>query len=250
VWLLSALLAAVAVVGEAPEPAAETDWASRPPDEWPPITMINEITYTDKAFPIAGCAFLIDTGADTIAATAKHVLTYFKSDSMDAISFAGTLERWRMYPKNSPGDVVVVDRLINVDESEPIDGVPSPKDWLLFELRETSTNIQPLKIRTTPLVAGEPVAIVGWRYSDKNCPQVIYKGAFIRVEGGTVLISTEVLSDNTIPGLSGSPVIDANGRVIGLMSQKAGKLERLSSVEYPLGVLRNSSGVTEGSARD
>ena len=55
----------------------------------------------------------------------------------------------------------------------------------------------------------------------------------METDEGTVLISTEMLAENTMPGLSGAPVVDSRGAVIGLMSQKAGRLERLSSVEYP-----------------
>ena len=36
-----------------------------------------------------------------------------------------------------------------------------------------------------------------------------------------------------MPGLSGSPVIDSNGCLIGIMSKKYGKMEQLASIEYP-----------------
>jgi hypothetical protein len=229
---------------------AADDWSRRPPAEWPPITMINEIEYARKHFPIAGCAFLLDTGSDTLAATAKHILTYFKSDTMSAVSFAGTLVDWRMYPKDRPRDLVVVDSLINEDPGEPIDRIPAPRDWLLFTLRECSSALQPLEMRMTPLQAGEPVYIVGWRYSDKDCPQVIYEGAVVREEEGSVIISTLELADNKMPGLSGSPVIDGQGRVIGLMSQKAGKHERVASLAYPQAILAGRAGEPDGGESD
>ena len=50
---------------------------------------------------------------------------------------------------------------------------------------------------------------------------------------GSVIISTKKLRDNKIPGLSGSPVIDSNGCLIGIMSKKYRKLEQLASIEYP-----------------
>ncbi|MFC1573306.1 serine protease [Candidatus Eisenbacteria bacterium] len=232
-WFLSLITLAMltGILGDSA--ASDPEWSRNPPGEWPQITMINEIEYTDKHHPIAGCGFLLDVGSDTIAVTAKHILVYFKSGAMASVSFGNTLKYWRMYPKNNPDDIVVVDRLINENTDEVLDRIPAPRDWLLFTVKQKSPHIQPLKLRETPLVPGEPVYIVGWRYSDKECPQVIYKGAFVRSDGETELISTEVLADNTMPGLSGSPVIDAHGRVIGLMSQKAGKLERLSSTAYP-----------------
>ncbi len=64
--------------------------------------MINQIDYTDKKHPTAACGFLLDTGDEILAAAAKHVLIYFRSEAMDSVSFKGTLETWRMFPKDAP----------------------------------------------------------------------------------------------------------------------------------------------------
>ena len=88
-------------------------------------------------------------------------------------------------------------------------------------------------MRSNPMQKGEIVYIIGWRYTDTDCPQVVYEGNFVRSEGGSFLITTKELTDNTMPGLSGSPVIDSGGYLLGLMSQKAGKMERPSSTDYP-----------------
>jgi len=215
------------------------EWMSKPQSQWPQMSMVNEIEYTDKHHPIAGCGFLLDTGKDTLAVTAKHVLVYFKSESMNSVSFKNTLKTWKMYPKNNPDDVVIVDRLLNENTKEPIDRIPPQKDWLFFNVKERSLNIQPLRFRTTAYKISEPVYIIGWRYSDKDCPQVVYQGNFVEDQGGSILISTEKLTNNKMPGLSGSPVIDSKGNLIGLMSQKAGKMERLASIEYPMDFLKN-----------
>lgn len=219
----------------------KSDWIDRPKNQWPQIAMINSIEYVDAHHPVAGCSFLLDTGTDTIAATAKHILTYFKSEGMSSVSFENTLKIWRMYPKDSRDGVVVVDQLINEDRNESIDEIPSKYDWLLFSTRERSQIIQPLEFRERKLKPGERVYIIGWRYTDKDCSQRIYQGNYVRSVDGAVLISTEELADNTIPGLSGAPVVDSNGRLIGLMSKKNGKMEQLASIEYPREVLRRRS---------
>lgn len=217
------------------------EWMDKPQSQWPQMSMVNEIEYIDKHHPIAGCGFLLDTGKDTVAVTAKHVLVYFKSESMNSVSFKNTLKTWKMYPKNNPGDIVIVDRLLNENSKEPIDRIPPQKDWLLFSVKERSLNIQPLRFRTTAYEVGEPVYIIGWRYSDMDCPQVVYEGQFVEDQGGTLLISTEKLADNKMPGLSGSPVIDSKGYLMGLMSQKAKKMERLASIQYAIEILKGMS---------
>jgi hypothetical protein len=174
-----------------------------------------------------------------LAVTAKHILTYFKSEKMNSVSFQNSLKTWKMFPKNNPADFVIIDKMINENENETIDRIPSKNDWLLFSVKKKSENIQPLKFRPTPLKKGEKIYIIGWRYTDENCPQVIYEGNFVEYDNGTILFSTKKLQDNKIPGLSGSPVIDSKGHLIGIMSQKAGKMERASSIDYPKKMLES-----------
>jgi len=206
------------------DPETVSDWMTEDPADWPRIAMINQIEYTDSEHPSADCGFLLDNGDEILAATAKHVLIYFKSEAMDSVSFEGTLKAWRMFPKDKPGDAVVIDRLINEDPKERLERIPSSLDWLLFTLRKTTDAVQPLRLRFTPLQKGETVYVLGWRYPDE----------------GSVLVSIDALKENTIPGLSGAPVIDANGNVIGLMSTKAGDLQRLAPASYAGDLLEGS----------
>jgi len=231
--IIVGLLLGFSLASFSPSQQAEL-WIDKPQSEWPQITMINRIEYVDKSFPIAACSFLLDAGGDVYAVTAKHVLTYFKSDAMTSVSFNNTLKSWVMFPKNNPADTVVVDALLNEDPAESINrSIPSDVDWLLFSIKSRSDSIRPLRFREAPLEPGEKVFIIGWRYSDKDCPQVVYEGNYIESIAGSVIISTKVLSDNRMPGLSGSPVVDSQGLLVGIMSQKYGLNEKVGSVEYP-----------------
>ena len=132
------------------EPAAYYgQWMEKPQSEWPQITMINQIEYADKNHPVAGCGFLLDSGDEVLAATAKHILVYFKSDIMEAVSFNNTLRLWKMFPKNNPADVVVVDQLINENPAEPLEQIPPEKDWLLFTINNYIITIFYVIIRFT-----------------------------------------------------------------------------------------------------
>lgn len=235
------LLAGTLLAGRAPaqvdEPEPYGSWMKLPTAEWPKLALVNQIDYVDEHHPVAGCAFLLEVEEEVLAATAKHVLTYFKSPAMDSVDFEGTLKRWKMFPKDLPSEIVVVDTLLNVDPKESLKGIPCGKDWLLFTVGRRSEKIQPLRIRTTPLEKGEPVYVVGWRYTERNCPQIVHEGVYVRAEEDAVVITVKKLIDNTVPGLSGAPVIDARGYLVGLMSRGKGEFQRLSPVAYPLAFL-------------
>jgi S1-C subfamily serine protease len=211
-------------------------WAREDPGDWPSITMVNRIRYSDSSHPVAGCAFLLEFDGEIVAATAKHVLRYFKSEAMDTVSFRGTLVSWEMFTKDAPTDVTVVGALINEDPEERLEDFGTARDWVLLTVERTSEGVTPLRLRTTPLETGEPVFVVGWRYPDEG-RQHIYRGKYVRSEEGSLLIDVAELADNTMPGLSGAPVIDARGYVVGMMSSKSGKRERLASIDYPRLVL-------------
>ena len=231
------LLAGILLAACGPAQVEEADtygrWMELPPSEWPHITGVNQIDYVDQQYPVAGCGFLLEVGEEVLAATAKHVLTYFKSAQMDSVDFEGTLKSWKLFPKDRPSEVTVVGELLNRDSQESLESIPCDKDWLLFTVQRGSESLQPLRIRTTPLVKGEPVYVVGWRYSEEDCPQLVYEGVYVRSERDAVLITVEKLIDNTVGGLSGSPVIDGGGYVVGLMSRGKGEIQRLAPVDYP-----------------
>ncbi|MHC5006761.1 MAG: S1 family peptidase [Planctomycetota bacterium] len=229
------IFSALHIGGAAPseEPDAYGSWMELPQKDWPKISVVNQIDYTDGHHPVAGCGFLLEVDDEVLAATAKHVLTYFKSAEMDSVDFKGTLRGWKMFPKDRPSEVILVGELINADAEESLQRIPCMKDWLLFTVERASKEIQPLRFRTTPLRRGEPIFVVGWRYTEKDCPQVVYEGEYVRSEKGAVQITVEKLIDNTIPGLSGAPVIDARGYLIGMMSRGSGRIQRLSPVDYP-----------------
>ncbi len=231
--LLAGILVAACGTDPPDEPDSYGSWMRLPPAEWPKLAVVNQIDYDDQHHPVAGCGCLLEVGGEVLAATAKHVLTYFRSARMDAVDFEGTLKSWRMFPKDRPSELVVVDELVNRESGEPLEGIPCGKDWLLFTVRERPQSIQPLRIRTTPLQRGEAVYVVGWRYTEEDCPQIVYEGSFVRSERDAVLITVEALIDNTVPGLSGAPAIDGEGYLVGLMSRGKGEIQRLSPVEYP-----------------
>ena len=228
-------------------------WIDRPIGEWPQIALVNHVQYKngdqyiDPSFTYAGTGFLIDTGKDTLAATAKHVLWIAKNTSSETVQINKELERWVMTPKTNTRDSVVVDRLMNEDGNEILEGPRSTiteRDWIVFTVKAASANLHPLKPRYTALEPDEKVYIPTCAYADSACS--VYQGKLLRKEGMDLLIELNI--NKNLGGSSGSPVIDANGHLIGILSsgtqdQVTGKNVKVAvSTEYLYRVLYKKAG--------
>lgn len=153
-------------------------WITRPKEQWPQIALINEVWYQNgeryvhPSFEYAATGFLMDTGTDTLAVTAKHVLWIAKTKAMNRVDVGNSLQKWLMHPKNTISDSVIIDHLLNADSSEVLQGPSSTitqRDWLIFSTRYHSPHIQPLKPRYSKVNAGEKVYIFACPYEEKEC---------------------------------------------------------------------------------
>ncbi|HAK76086.1 MAG TPA: hypothetical protein DCR35_04490 [Runella sp.] len=201
---------------------SKAPWMNRPQNQWPSVALINEVWYKNgeqyvhPSFQYAATGFLIDTGKDTLAVTAKHVLWIAKMKNMHTVALKDNLQKWLMHPKNNLADSVVIASLLNTDTTEILEGKHSSitqRDWLVFSTKYVSPNLQPLKPRYSPVIKGETTYIFACPYKEKGC--VIYEGRVIETTGNRILISTDTTQQ--VGGASGSPIVDKNGQLIGIL---------------------------------
>jgi hypothetical protein len=208
-------------------------WITQPKEKWPQIALINEVWYQNgeryvhPSFEYAATGFLIDTGTDTLAVTAKHVLWIAKTKAMNRVDVGNSLQRWLMHPKNNLSDSVVIDQLLNADTSEVLQGPASTvtqRDWIIFSTAYRSSNIQPLKPRYSRINPGEKVYLFTCPYEEKAC--VTIESKVLEAMGTRIIL--EWGQNQKVGGASGSPVVDENGYLIGILggssaSRKTGK---------------------------
>lgn len=207
-------------------PAQPAAWTQNPQEDWPPIAMINEVWYENgeryihPSFEYAATGFLIDAGRDTLAATVKHALWIARPQDLQFVDINDRLERWIMRPKGNHRDSVVIDRLINTDRTEILQGAGSSitqRDWLVFSVQSASTAIQPLRPRYTPLQPGEKIWYLGCPYDDPVCS--VQATEVIEVEGNRIVFRKP--EGIALGGASGSPLVDADGFLVGIMGGSA-----------------------------
>lgn len=200
------------------------EWIQKEKSTWPTISLINEVWYENNqqyihpSFEYAGSGFLIDTGKEIVAATAKHVLWIAKPKEMTGVNPNPHLDRWVMHPKGNTQDSVLINQLINTDKTETLEGSESSiqeRDWILFSTKYVSKNIQPLRPSYRKLQVGETIHFLGCPYQSEDC--IIEKATVLSAKGTRIVFSKEDQTSN-IGGASGSPIIDSLGYLVGILS--------------------------------
>lgn len=239
-WLLPAsLLSCCAVACGAPEPEApplpREPWVDRPVAEWPDFALSNDVVFHDTTFSMLANGFLLDTGADTAGITCKHIFMVFQNQrGTSTIALGDDFVGWSLRSSRDTTRVVPLGRLINEDPGEPVGdfaGIKS-RDWLLFEPAGWSEGVYPLKVRYTPLEVGDTIHAVGRNLAGRHDRDPTIRPLRVfRVEPTYYYV--QPLNPALEPGhTSGSPVIDENGYLVGLVSGAVGRLDVIAGVGY------------------
>lgn len=216
-------------------PILKETWIEKPQSQWPTFALTNEISFKDTTYKDFANSFLINTGYDTLGISTKHLFMVFENQlGLKNIDLGSNFNYWKLHPKNDKEKIVFTKLLINKDSKENIGQFNTLKvrDWILFEIDKQNVDVYPLKIRYTPVKSNEVVYAVGWGMKQKdNSKPVLIKLQCFKNLGDYYYIRT--LTTDTYPqGRSGSPVIDKNGYLVGIVSGQEGNLGVIGSVNY------------------
>ncbi|MBT3244182.1 MAG: trypsin-like peptidase domain-containing protein [Bacteroidetes bacterium] len=217
-------------------------WMNQSSSEWPAVVMTNQIQFEDKTFTDFANGFLLDTGTDTVAISCKHVFMAFASMGLVTVDFQGKLIEWKMNPKNAKGHEIKLGELINRDPGEmaALPNASNNSDWLAFHIESYDPGITPLKIGDASVRTGDIVYTVGWTTEDKKGPPRLILSRVFRMVGFQIFLEPITKIDNPA-GLSGSPVLNKDGHLVGISSGSEGFMERACSVYYIMDVLKKKN---------
>nr|WP_269813748.1 trypsin-like peptidase domain-containing protein [Bowmanella yangjiangensis] len=153
------------------------------------------------------------------ALTVKHVLLEARIAEMQSVSVKEHVAQWQIRANNANYEPIVLGKLLNEDTSEKLDIAVLEKDWLVFEVLQRPTFLTPLTLRQTPIEAGEELSAYGCTYSNQaTCQQDTYTGHFLTKENNNLRIHMADMEPSKLRGLSGSPVVDKNMQLVGIVS--------------------------------
>jgi hypothetical protein len=210
-WLLPALLLFTAECSGQERVSTKT---------FPVLALTNHITFADPQLtqPRFSCGFLLKHGRDTVVVTAKHLLKVIKTKDMKAVALRPSITDWSLFQLPEPARRVETGRLLNENPSEKLEAKATyDEDWLVFALKANHAGVQALEARTTPLRPGEKLYVVGWTRHQDRGPQRVYEFEYYKTIGNRLLLK-DVLVPEQLGGLSGAPLLDEQGLVVGLVS--------------------------------
>ena len=143
-----------------------------------------------------------------------------------------------MYPKNNRDEIVELGDLINTNPSEmaALPNSTNNEDWLVFKIKKAAPDITPLKIGDGSVKSGEFLYTIGWTIDDKGVAPELYKFKVYRMFGNQIFMEPVEFTENPA-GLSGAPLINRYGKLVGISSGGDGGLVRACSVFYLFKVL-------------
>ncbi len=207
-------------------------WIEKPVSEWPELVMTNKVEFIDSTYTNLGNAFLIEAGSDTFAVTCKHIFMLFREETNNSINLGNNFKQWQIYPKGKPQKAIRLGELVNENRNEETGEFNTLKsrDWIIFKTNHKS-DFTPLKIRTRPVSNGEIVYALGWAFKQTSENPSLIKMQVFRNLGPYFYTTTS--TKNVDPaGRSGSPVIDKNGYLVGLVSGAEGQLGVMCGIPY------------------
>ena len=229
-FIKASLIAAVMPVSAH---AALTPITAQSTKIWPQISAVNHVSFIKSKFNpegFVGNGFLLSYSGRIYAITAKHVLLRAKTDAMKTIDLSGQLKSWRLRVNKDPAQYVELGRLVNSNSKEALNIDVLERDWLVFEVKQNHSKLVPLVMREGARAAmgtkdddaqpltGEVLYALGCSYArKKECQQDVYSGKLVGHAANNLLVQLDD-TKSRLGGLSGAPVVDAQQRLVGIVS--------------------------------
>lgn len=164
-----------------------------------------------------GSGFVLEHQGKLYGVTAKHVLLMSKGGPPASTDLQGQLAHWRLRDPRG-GGTLSFGRLLNGDAKEAVTPAVLQRDILIFELADAGA-FTPIRLAQREPQAGERLHAVGCSYaSEASCAQDRFEGRYLEHKGVNLLIEMEPKLMQGLFGLSGAPVLNEAGELVGVVS--------------------------------
>ena len=195
---------------------APMDWAKAPPEQWPISLLTNRVRYRDGRSMIGASSFAMQHQDSVVIMTARHLLGSSGGIEPEVMpsEFDTMLEYWEAHPRGAKdASTRGIASAMDVADSSWVDA-------FAIAVPHAPATAQVLTPRDETVEVGEVVYLLGCERARPDCVQDTHQARVIAVEplGFTIRLQDPVPAG----GMSGAPIVDRNGRVIGLCARAEG----------------------------
>ena len=174
--------------------------------------LTNNFLLTGEEEVLGAGSFLIAGKKDTFLCTARHLmgLATGLSREYSVDSFNLTLQYWKAYPRvcDSVCDTVFAETVVFAKEDE---------DIILLKTKNKPKGYAVLFPSYDKLIEDDLLTILACEYQHSDCKQQVYNAHVLEYKDGFLTAYTTNFAKTSMEGFSGSPVLNGQGKVIGLV---------------------------------
>jgi hypothetical protein len=184
----------------------------------PLLSGVNDVQFEGAAEQsFLGSGFVIEHNGRYFGVTAKHVLLMRDGGPPANTDIEAQLSHWHLRDPRSKA-TVAFGRLLNGNAAEAMTPDVLKLDTLVFELTDSGP-FQALRLAADEPQSGDSLHAIGCAYaSEASCAQDRYDGTVVGKLGPNLLIDLGGQSLDELFGLSGAPVLNDAGKVVGIVS--------------------------------
>ena len=166
-----------------------------------------------------GSGVVLEHRGRLFGVTAKHVLLMHKGAPLASTDIQPTLDHWRLRdPRGAGPNGLKFGRLLNGNGAEAMTEKVLERDFFVFELADAG-GFTPLRLSSQEPKIGDVLQAVGCSYkTEKTCAQDVYSGSVVGRNGDNLLMDLGPQPLRQLFGLSGSPLLNATGELVGMVS--------------------------------
>ena len=173
----------------------------------------NDMSFNDGQSSSGASAFLFESGGQTYAGTAKHLLGWglgfepeIKPTELDAKLIA-----WSLISPVNGASVASLKEIVNANDDE--------YDDIVVLKAQVSNDTRVLSVAKAPIETGEIYYLIGCPYAESDCRQNAYPMKANKINSNNVVFELDPPSLNT-RGFSGAPILNEKGEVVAAYAGK------------------------------
>lgn len=184
------------------------------------ISGVNDVSFgPDNKIDHLGNGFVVQYQGRYFGVTAKHVLLMTKNTGAKGTELPAQTQ-WVLRNKAAPALTQTFGKALNGSANEALDMKVLETDTLVFALDSAPQGFAVLQLASKEVVVGDALTAVGCSYNaPADCRGEQHRGKVVELKAPHLMVDLGKTDLRGLYGMSGAPVLNAAGELVGIVSQ-------------------------------